>query len=247
MQGTPNSFWGKLCCLPNGKPITWHPLQDHCADVAACFSELLEQEILRQRLARIAGMDDFDQIQRARLGVLAALHDLGKYNTGFQSKSGSDQTKWADHVSPLLALFDNNGYAEEKKLCDAIHFPEIEKWGPLEAVFYLLIASISHHGQPVSTGGNFSSAIWRATDSLDPFAGMQMLFQQVQSWFPHAFQPSNMLLPDRIEFQHAFSGLVIFADWIGSENDSFLSANRAMVIALLLPENAPRKRFTKWD
>jgi CRISPR-associated endonuclease/helicase Cas3 len=163
-------------------------------------------------------MDDFDQVQRARLGVLAALHDIGKYNTGFQSKSGSDQTKWVGHVSPLLALFGNNGYAEEKKLCAAIHFPEIEKWGLPEAVFYLLIASISHHGQPVPIKGNSSSAIWQATDLLDPFAGMHLLFQRVQSWFPHAFQPSNLLIPDRIEFQHAFSGLVTFADWIGSDS-----------------------------
>ena len=62
-----------------------HLLEHHLADVGACFEELLRQPTIRQRLARTGGGDDIDSGTAARLCVLAALHDIGKVNMGFQT------------------------------------------------------------------------------------------------------------------------------------------------------------------
>ena len=63
-----------------------HLLEHHLADVGACFEVLLEQTTIRQRLARTAGQADLDSATVARLCVFAALHDIGKINTGFQTQ-----------------------------------------------------------------------------------------------------------------------------------------------------------------
>ncbi|MBF0371458.1 MAG: CRISPR-associated endonuclease Cas3'' [Magnetococcales bacterium] len=64
--------------------FSWHPLIDHCADVAACFESLLKIPLIRKRLARSCGKGDLTPRQIARLSELAAWHDLGKINRGFQ-------------------------------------------------------------------------------------------------------------------------------------------------------------------
>lgn len=57
----------------------WHPLVDHCADVASVAETLLRLPVWRKRLVRLAGRDISD-VGWARLCVLAALHDIGKLN-----------------------------------------------------------------------------------------------------------------------------------------------------------------------
>ncbi len=67
MQGQPNDFWGKLSEDDQGR-VVWHPLADHCADVAAVCEALLERSLLRRRLARLApesGAWHFSRISRA--------------------------------------------------------------------------------------------------------------------------------------------------------------------------------------
>ena len=94
MKGKPNGFWGKLSTdppdrrRPPGEVIAWHPLADHCADVAACHEMLLRETLIGARLARTAGSEALDEGTIQRLSVLAALHDIGKYATAFQVKAG---------------------------------------------------------------------------------------------------------------------------------------------------------------
>jgi CRISPR-associated endonuclease/helicase Cas3 len=49
-----------------------------------------------------------------------------------------------------------------------------------------------------------------------------MLAEHVRGWFPAALavRPEDAL-PDSTRFQHAFSGLVMLADWLGSDRDHF--------------------------
>ncbi|MEM8960046.1 MAG: HD domain-containing protein [Acidobacteriota bacterium] len=63
-----------------------HLLIHHSADVAACAEALLTRTLLRRRLARLGGQDDLTDGQIARFCVLAALHDMGKANRGFQNR-----------------------------------------------------------------------------------------------------------------------------------------------------------------
>ncbi len=105
MRGKPTSFWGKLEQDQAGLVVGWHPLAAHCADVAACTEALLEQTVLRRRLAALGGRDDLDAFDIARLSALAALHDVGKYNLGFQRKADVEPRDTAGHVAEPLSLF----------------------------------------------------------------------------------------------------------------------------------------------
>ena len=53
MEGKVTGFWGKLASRDD-EVVAWHPLADHCADVAACTEALLTRTLLRRRLARLA-------------------------------------------------------------------------------------------------------------------------------------------------------------------------------------------------
>lgn len=57
---------------------------DHCANVAACCEALLRETLLARRLAALAERPRLSAVV-ARLGVLAALHGIGKFKHGFHS------------------------------------------------------------------------------------------------------------------------------------------------------------------
>lgn len=222
MDGTPTSFWGKLTLDAEGIPLRWHPLVDHCADVAASMEALLHQTVVRKRLAFLAGQEDLDEFQIARLCVLAALHDLGKFNLGFQAKANphASAAEKAGHVAEAVALL--NGYGEASvRFAEAIRIEDVARWGSEEAVYELLHASICHHGRPVATERNVLRWVWRSTDSLNPFEGMRELTERARNWFPLAYEDGGLPLPSEPAFVHAFSGLVMLADWIGSDERSF--------------------------
>ena len=151
MKGSPTTFWGKLEQDASGVVTAWHPLLAHCADVAACAEALLERTLLRRRLALLAGRDDLDAIDVARLSALAALHDIGKFNLGFQRKADAERRDTAGHVAEVLALC-GSGYEEEKQLMASLPIAELDTWCAEGGAFELLVASIGHHGRPVPCG-----------------------------------------------------------------------------------------------
>lgn len=223
MRGRPTTFWGKLEQDDASAVTAWHPLAAHCADVAACAEALLEHTLLRRRLATLGGRDDLDEVDIARLSALAALHDIGKFNQGFQRKGDSEPRDTAGHVAEVLALF-GSGYPEEKRLFQQLPIADFQTWcdGDSEGAFRLLTAAIGHHGRPVRwLEIQPSSSIWRVERSLDPFAGIASLAALARGWFPAAFGPSRGPLPDVAAFQHGFAGLVMLADWLGSDRRSF--------------------------
>jgi CRISPR-associated endonuclease/helicase Cas3 len=214
MLGPPTDFWGKLQRDDAGGVVTWHPLLDHCADVAAVAEVLLGLPLWMRRLARLAGLEALDAVVRARLSVLAALHDLGKLNLGFQAKGRPDLGTTAGHVSEgVAALWEE---------CLRPRLAALTNWGPGAAG--LLVTAISHHGRPQSvesSAGHYQRAWWAPQSGLDPGLGADRLLAACRRWFPAAFVDDGRTLPDSPAFEHAFAGLVMLADWIGSDTTYF--------------------------
>ncbi|CAG0963323.1 partial CRISPR-associated endonuclease/helicase Cas3, partial [Gammaproteobacteria bacterium] len=211
MLGEPTSFWGKLRRSPSGA-CEWHPLADHCADVGAVAEALLELPLWRQRLSRLAGQD-LSATNRARLAAIATLHDLGKFNLGFQAKGRPDLGSTAGHVEEALAALFYS---------DLLGFVgELDAWG--EGATGLVVSAICHHGRPHNIDaafGKWQRAWWSARAGFDPLAGCRQLFESCRRWVPRAFDDAEDL-PAGAAFAHAFAGLVTLSDWIASDMEFF--------------------------
>lgn len=214
VQGEPTTFWGKLNRSGNNGPVSeWHPLFDHSADVAAVAEALLGLPVWRRRLIRLAGQD-LSEVGWARLCVLAALHDLGKLNIGFQAKGRADLGQTAGHVTEALgALF--------KSVFSCLG--DLSPWG--DGVTGLLVAALCHHGRPfninVLADTAWQTSWWTPRAGLDPRTGAEDLLRHCRTWFPKAFETDGPSLPETAVFSHAFAGLVMLADWVGSDTRFF--------------------------
>lgn len=223
MKGAPTTLWGKLEREGDEPVHAWHPLFGHCADVAACAEALLRDTSLGRKLAKLSGREGLDELSVARLGALAALHDIGKLNLGFQRKGDAEPRDVAGHVREVLAVMGST-YAVGERLLTVLPARELSAWAPDDAGMELLIASIGHHGRPVSLremAPRDAARLWERDSTRDPFVGLAELVRLVRSWFPAAFAGPPETLPGAPAFQHAFSGLVMLADWLGSDRDFF--------------------------
>jgi CRISPR-associated endonuclease/helicase Cas3 len=212
--GRPVTFWGKLRRNEQEEVAEWHPLTDHCADVAAVAESLLDLPVWRARLSRLAGRD-LDDVTRARLSVLAALHDLGKFNLGFQAKGRPELGATAGHVSEALGALWGDDVLRA-------HLAPFGRWG-LGATG-LLVSSICHHGRPQgvdAASAHYQRSWWSARLGLDPAEGAATLIAACRHWFPRAFDEHAADLPEVPAFEHAFAGLVMLADWLGSDTRYF--------------------------
>jgi CRISPR-associated endonuclease/helicase Cas3 len=225
IDGRVRGPWGKLVRSGGAKtgPVEeWHPLAAHCADVAACAEALLRRTILGRRLARLAACEQLDEATIARLSLLAALHDVGKPNAGFQRKGDENPQNTAGHVQEILDLISWSG-PEAQAIRGALAF--LDGWGgpgARQAGLQLLIAAICHHGRPIKPDrGKGQPRLWQAGAGREPLAWTLDLIAQARRWFPEADATDAPPLPRSAEFQHAFEGLVMLADWIGSDRRFF--------------------------
>lgn len=208
--------WGKL-----SHEGAVHPLADHCIDVAVTFQALLEG----------ASLSVQHPVQQDRLAVLAFLHDLGKCNRGFQAKSDPAARDTAGHVMEALALL------LDLRECRSAPWTRLLEdlcgwFASEEQALQMLVASISHHGRPVSLDGDF--ARWRAEPAnrnqrrhwtpdaaYDPLAALDELARTARQAFPTAFGADAPPIDACPALQHRFAGLVMLADWIGSDTQFF--------------------------
>ena len=212
-----------------------HLLEHHMADVGACFEALLDQPTIRRRLARSGGLDRLDDAIAARLALFAALHDIGKVNTGFQTQiwrdadlvSGQRKPRRAGHILDLVPVLKGDDTATADWFFNALGWwkAATESWDDRRGETFcgLFIAALSHHGLPVQLEGGRSPnpRIWRDYSGLEPREYVQRVGELARGWFPAAWQSGAPPLPSAPAFQHMFLGLCILADWIGSNEAWF--------------------------
>ena len=218
-----DGFWGKLRLNDStGSVESWLPLTSHCLDVAVVFRRLLDLPVIRQRMSAVDGRS-LTNAQCDRLAVFAFLHDLGKCNTGFQARKNPRAREVAGHVLEVQGLFTSDRLpgAFQRLLC------EMADWftAGQDQVDALLLASISHHGRPVSANdldgqSGDPRCWWRPNQTLDPMHGVEELVAAVRRAFPGAFETAPPINATPA-FQHRFAGLLMLADWIGSDTRYF--------------------------
>ncbi len=214
-------MWGKLNQNSDGVIEDWLPLADHCTDVAFVLLELTRQSGIARALSRAIGRP-LDETDRQRLAVLAFLHDLGKCNHGFQAKAAPNRMRTAGHVAEIAALlFDDE---LQGRFLEAIGYPVLNNWfeGEEDAL-RLLLASISHHGKPVElddTQVHLQRDLWGPANNIDPLTEIARLRTTAQSLFPEAFRTA-IPMNGGPALQHRFAGLVMLADWLGSNAEHF--------------------------
>lgn len=196
----------------------------HSADVAAVLTALLEQPVIARRLARLLGEDELTADDRTRLAALAALHDLGKINHGFQNQPFDLPGPKAGHITPLVSLLDNHTEGTSARAV----MKALREAGRLERLAHLIekgknrwpfAAIMAHHGS-LPRAQPAHADLWRAAGGYDPIRACRDLAEAIGAWFPAAFAPVPVAWSS--PFGHAFAGLLTLADWLGSDDTVFL-------------------------
>ena len=176
-----SQFWAKAWPYRQQGPERIHLLEHHLADVGACFEALLAQPTIRQRLARSGGLDSLDDPTADRLAVLAALHDIGKVNVGFQTRIWRDvdfpggrqhpALRRAGHYRELAPVMLGENTDTTDRFFGSLNWwwEATEAWDDCggETVCALFIAALSHHGQPLQLEGGLddNTRLWSSTIS----------------------------------------------------------------------------------
>nr|WP_221933856.1 CRISPR-associated helicase Cas3' [Tepidimonas alkaliphilus] len=207
----------------------WLSLAEHCLDVAHVFHALAVQPSWQKRLQAACGHKLTDSCLE-RLAVVAFLHDFGKANGGFQAKADPTARDTAGHVMEAAAWLT---------ACQRLWPPawsrlmtEIATWFRDETqALQMLLASISHHGRPVSeqniesflngSAGSQSDKLWQPSGAYNPLAALDELTQTACEAFPRAFQNDAPAINATPALQQRFAGLVMLADWVASDIQFF--------------------------
>ena len=228
-----NEPWGKRRSRAGNIESARLGLVQHSMDVAAVFEALVAIPLIQRRLERLAASEMSDTVL-ARLSVLVFLHDIGKTSAGFQSKALPDgqRSSWLNkhrihpgqcgHTRVLAGLLFNRTTCQ--RMSKAFPLERMLAWG--SSVPDLLLAAISHHGEPLTCRDLAGSSevrwttLWAPADGYDPMAAVAAMGAAAQAWFPAAWRddPASVL-PSQPAAIHYFAGLVSLADWIAS-NDS---------------------------
>ncbi|CAK0775989.1 CRISPR-associated endonuclease/helicase Cas3 [Azospirillaceae bacterium] len=210
-------------------------LLDHSADVAAMAEALLELPTTARRLAKLGNRKELDRSARQRLCVLAALHDVGKVNIGFQNRIRNETGAFVGHVAPVASLLwgtPSIGKKERNSILNpfkkAIGADVLLKWtgNDNDALDDLLAVVWGHHGSSLTPDlsppfDRDAPGLWSKSDCYDPVNEAGILGRALKDWFPAAFEPGGETLPTESRFLHAFAGLVVWADWLGSDETRF--------------------------
>jgi CRISPR-associated endonuclease/helicase Cas3 len=192
-------------------------LVGHSLDVAHCVHSMLSRGVARLRLASAAGVA-FTDAHADRIAFIAGLHDMAKATNGFQDRingRGCGSGHVAEAVASIRAYVPNLS----DSILAAIRADLIKSWS--DDPDALLYAVFCHHGEPVSERRIFgclatTSQRWTPNGRYDPVEEVATLTSVLLVMFARATQtaPPFQVTP---RFQHALAGLVMTADWMGSD------------------------------
>jgi CRISPR-associated endonuclease/helicase Cas3 len=188
----------------------------HSLDVAHCVHAMLTRGAACKRLGTAAGISLTD-VHVARLSVLAGLHDMGKSTNGFQDRIRG-RGRGTGHVAEAIAAVNAQGILPNSVRA-ALRADIINEWcDDPESVLYAIFC---HHGEPVAQPRINACASsltqqWSTLSGYDPVAEVDALTEALLSAFPIAMK-SGIAFPATTRFQHVLSGLIMTADWMGSD------------------------------
>ncbi|WP_018234387.1 CRISPR-associated helicase/endonuclease Cas3 [Thioalkalivibrio thiocyanodenitrificans] len=213
--------------LPWGKWVDeneWLPLSNHSIDVAQVFMALVRQPWRRARL--LTQGKTLDDRQLVRLAVLVFLHDIGKCNWGFQVKNNPYRRGTAGHVTETVALLRSEALQQRYPAEWRDLLQEVCGWFTQgeEAAVAMLLAALSHHGKPArwsEPGLRDLERYWEVRDGYDPMSALADMARVARKLFPDAFVADTPCIDATPELQHRFAGLLMLADWVGSDRQFF--------------------------
>jgi CRISPR-associated endonuclease Cas3-HD len=221
MRGRPGvgDLWGKFRDESQDGPA-WHPLIDHCTDVACVLEALLHQPTIRRRLVRAGGQDDLHETQVAGLCFLAFIHDLGKCALGFRAKAVPELGRTAGHLAALRPLLSGPLVQDLKNLLD---LPQLHAWAG-DALEAFLIATLAHHGRTPKLEYDQGSDVellrgWTGLQR-EPLRRLAELVDAGRTLLGDAFSDRARPWPQASAFQHLFAGLLMLADWLASADEA---------------------------
>ena len=209
-----------------------HRLEHHLADVGAVMNVLLQLPAIRRVTARAGSLPQLEPSDADRLCVFAALHDMGKVNLAFQAKSNPrvQRGRTASHTQDMMQLLNGRDQDNQENLMSAVEWlgEAMNTWDYTggDTVCGLIIATLSHHGKPekLENGNAARPEQWHdhaGEYEATPFEKIREIARSVKEWFPDAFDGTSRRLPQNPQFQHQFLGLLMLADWIGSDTRWF--------------------------
>lgn len=210
------TLWGKTA--KDSAATSTLPLLDHLADVAATLEMLCCLDIYKYRLSCLFGRQ-FNDTDVQRFACLAALHDIGKATPGFQNKNGPGQHPTHGHIEPLAGLLVGINLSKFNEIFS--FFPDWDNQDG-DIAFEYLAGSFSHHGEPLDKFCQITKmGLWPKDIKSPTWAFLKELAAALPLWFPLAFVKNQPPLPSSPGAQHLFAGMVMLADWIGSDSRFF--------------------------
>lgn len=240
------AYWAKL-----DSEGGWHPLIAHLADVAAVTNRLLaDDSIIAARLSHLAGKrGSLDPGLRSALTFLAALHDIGKVNHGFQERRYQDPRKRSvpheGHVQVVFRSLRHQPFVEA--LLGAL--APMSEYEDSDELSDLLAATIAHHGRPIDArreqllGYGGLSALWEETEATGraPLQEIGLIGEIASVWSGIDAAELPKSLPQDPRFTHLFAGTLTLADWLGSTATAFPFAPEASDDAVGYWEEAQKR------
>lgn len=231
-------FWGKARGARPGEPA-WHPLPYHCLDVAASAEALLSAFPRQvEHLAKSLGTprDNLASL----LTALIALHDIGKFATGFQLKAPEywpagvlgPMPKSGDQLDGDHARFASR--ARRAFGLKRAFEPWLQGWEStgFDALWH---AVAGHHGRPRTA----EPATDLRFDLPAPARAAALAFRDdVLALLPGAAPLPELRPGDRgLAILSWFAaGLTIAADWLGSNRTWFPYIEAKVDVAAYWPE-----------